>query len=177
MIVYSSIWNGSFLNERVIFMIYVECKPDVLLIKTLGVPVNKYKHSGDKGRVCRDLEHNKYSTGLVDEDAAGTQPSYMSKMKIKGNKDDIKYLVEPDGTNSMVVLCPKHEDWILKAAKEVGINMREFKLPNDPDELHKEINLCLDKYEVFLKAIKDKSRRITLLRDILAGDVGGIIND
>jgi len=155
-------------------MIYVECNPDVLLVRILGVPVKGYRHSGDKGRVCRDLEHDKRSTGLVDEDAAGTQPTYMSGMKITGSKDDIKLLVDKDRSNSIVVLCPKHEDWILKAAKEAKVDVREFKLPNDSDELHKVINLRLDKYKELLEAIKDKSRRIALLKDILAGDVSGI---
>lgn len=158
-------------------MIYVECNPDVLLIRTLGVSMKGYRHSGDKGRVCRDLEHDKRSTGLVDEDAAGTQPSYMSGMKIAGSKDDIKFLVDKDRSNSMVVLCPKHEDWILKAAKEAKVDVRDFKLPNDPDELHKVINLRLDKYEKLLEALKEKSQRIALLKDILAGDVSGMTKE
>ena len=70
------------------------------------------------------------------------------------------------GNNYLIVLCPKLEDWFCKSARLVGINLQNYGLPNNPDELHKVINENLDKFEQFLDDILSRNHpRINTLKD------------
>ena len=40
-------------------MIYVECKPDLVLVKALGIPKKQIVHAGNKAKVCNILRRNR----------------------------------------------------------------------------------------------------------------------
>jgi hypothetical protein len=66
------------------------------------------------------------------------------------------------------MLCPRLEDWMLRTAREVGIDVRDYGLPHDAKRLHSEININLDKFEKLLEALKSKgSERLKALRSLL----------
>lgn len=108
-------------------MIYLECYSDEALVKALGIHKKEIYHSYSKGNVCKKLEKNSESKGLVDEDPFSTQPSYIGKLKTNSHEYDIKLLYDEIANNHLIVLCPRLEDWILKAAKEAGINVKNIR--------------------------------------------------
>ena len=151
-------------------MIYVECKTETALVKSLvRVPRREIIHEiKGKAGVCEKLEKHEDCKGLVDEDPQSAQPPYIRKLTLEDDfpQGELKVLCDESKGNRLIVLCPKFEDWILKAAREAKVDVRKYGLPDDPDELHKVINLNLVKLEKLLEGLKD-SDRIKALRKLL----------
>lgn len=146
-------------------MIYVECKPDFALVKSVTkIPKREIVHEINKPEVCKRLGRQRNYKGLVDEDPSSPQPPYVRKMNLENNlpKDELKVLYDGPRDNRLIVLCPRLEEWILKAAREANLNMKKYSLSNTPEKLHREINLNLDKFERLLEDLKDTKRLKTL---------------
>jgi len=144
--------------------VYVECKPDELLVKRLGVP-RKIIHAGNKTEVCKHLKNIENSLGVVDEDPYSEQPEYLRDLIANGttilDRNDIKVLDDKERNNRLIILCPRLEDWVIRTAKDAGIELEKFGLPDDPNRLHRIINSNLDKFEIFLEALlHSNSKRI-----------------
>ena len=68
------------------------------------------------------------------------------------------YCYDAKRNNKLIIVKPKLEDWIIGAANSKGINLEDYELSNDPDELHKLINFRISKFQELLhKLIKLKS--------------------
>lgn len=141
-------------------MIYLECYTDKALARALGIHKKEIYHSGNKGNVCRNLTKSRNSIGLVDEDPLSAQPSYIGKLKTNSYESDIKFLYDGNNQNYLIILCPRLEDWILKAANETKVNVEDFGLPNDADELHKVINIKTEKFLLLVEHIKKKKGKM-----------------
>jgi hypothetical protein len=141
-------------------MIYLECYTDKALVRALGIHKKEIYHSGNKGNVCKNLSRNRNSIGLVDEDPFSTQPGYIGRLKVKSHRYDIKVLYDGNTQNHLIVLCPRLEDWILKSAKEAGVNVDDHSLPNEADELHKIINIKTEKFILLVEHIKKKKGKM-----------------
>ena len=151
-------------------MIYVECKPDSKLVKSItNVSKRGIVHESNKFEVCRRLEKRKSCTGLIDEDPLSVQPRYIRKTRLENDlsEHDIKVLHHSSTDNRLIVLRPRLEEWVLKAAKEAGIDVRKYDLPNDAAKLHRHINISLDKFENLLEDLKDSSSRLKTLKRLL----------
>ena len=151
-------------------MIYTECKPDSCLVRTLGIPKKQIIHLGGKPEVCKQLAKREDWKGLIDEDPFSVQPPYLKRLQVKGNlSGDYGFMVLHDNSknNDLFVLCPLLEEWVLKAAKEAGIDIKKYNLPDDGEQLHKEINLDLRKFERLMKDLKEKSKMIKALEKAL----------
>jgi hypothetical protein len=149
-------------------MIYLECKPDEALVVTLGIPGKEIEHTSGKGSVCKKLEKSKHSKGLVDEDPSSIQPSYIKKLKTLSNKHYIKLLYDKNAENYLIILCPNLEVWILNATRDAEINIKNYNLPDNADELHKILNTKIGKFTNLLQTlIKEKSRMLKTLEDFI----------
>jgi len=153
-------------------MIYilVECNPDKLLVKKLGVPKKSIIHAGSKSEVCKRLEKKMTnSVGLIDEDPFSVQPRYIRKLKVLENPQrfGIKVLFDEEKNNSIIVLSPRLEEWIIEASREARIDLEKYKLPRDGNTLHKVINSNLSKFENLLDELINKSERVEVLKNIL----------
>jgi len=146
-------------------MIYTECKPDSVLAKTLGIPKKEIIHLGGKPEVCKQLEKQENWKGLIDEDPFSIQPSYLKKLEVRENLSNYGFKVLNDNSNNndLIVLCPRLEEWVLKATKEAKIDIKRYNLPDDSEHLHKVINLNIDKFEKLIKDLKGKSKMMKAL--------------
>ncbi|MBT9131181.1 MAG: hypothetical protein DDT41_01484 [candidate division WS2 bacterium] len=153
-------------------MILFECKPDGLLLKVLGVPKNKMIHSGNKSGVCKQLEKHNGFKGLIDEDPYSNQPPYIQNLELIENSNEfsIKIMVDNRNNNKIIILCPKLEDWVIKATEKAGLDIRDFNLPNNEKQLHRTINVNLKKFESLLKKLKEKSQMMKALEYHIKGD-------
>ena len=77
-------------------------------------------------------------------------------------QDELRVLYDESRNNRLIILCPKLEDWILKAAKEADLNMEKYSLPTTPEKLHREVNLDPRKLERLLTDLKNCERFKTL---------------
>jgi hypothetical protein len=145
-------------------MIYIECEPDKVLVKALGISRKEIKHVFSKGNVCNKLEKNINSKGLVDEDPLSAQPTYIGKLKLHSHEKNIKLLYDENAQNYLIMLCPTLEEWILKAVKESGMNIVNFGLPDDVEKLHRTINIKLGSFENLMEDIK--KRRSSMLKTL-----------
>ena len=147
----------------------VECKPDRKLVKSL-IPRRRIVHAGNKSGVLRRLTRNyENSIGLIDQDPASHQPPDLGKFReIRSDTSNkLRVLYFDRKRNFIVILCPKLENWIIEASHEANINISEYKLPDDPDELHRIINLNLDKFEKLVSKLKQISNRVRTLQNYL----------
>jgi len=146
-------------------MIYCECKPDEVLIKVL---INKKpKHGDNKSEICKRLENEKDKIALLDKDPTSSQPPYLKNLSKINNYSDLKLEICYDSVrnNKIILLNPRLEDWILRVAKNVGVNPIDFDLPKNPKSLHKEINSKLDNFRRFLKKLLQESpKELQILR-------------
>ena len=152
----------------VVRIIYVECKPDFKLVEVLGIPKKKIKHVAGKGNVCRVLKKKGNSVGMVDEDPDCPQPSYLKDLQMVEESHGIN-LSDNRSHNLLILLCPNLEAWILEAAKEAGVDVCNYNLPNNASELHEVININIEKLEGLLRNLSDKSDRMRELRRIFIG--------
>jgi hypothetical protein len=146
-------------------MIYVECKSDQALVRSItNIPRKEIIHEPGKSRVCEKLAKQRNCRGLVDEDPLSTQPPYMKKVRLENDlfQYELKVFYDESNRNYLFLLCPRLEEWILKAAQEVDLNVGGYHLPNIPEKLHRVINLNLDKFEGLLEGLKDSKRLKTL---------------
>ena len=148
-------------------MILVECKPDMALVNCLGVSMKEIIHCGNKSRICKRLERTRGQIGLVDEDPYSAQPPYISKLKIINNKSGFKILYDPRRNNYLIILSPRLEEWILRAAKEAGVNVKKYGLPPGGDDLHRVVNLRIDKFRELVSDLRSKSRIVRELEKTL----------
>ena len=148
--------------------IYVECKPDYTLVKSIAnIPRRQINHAGNKSEVCKTLKKCEMCIGLVDEDPFSVQPSYFQDLHVKElSLHELKVLHDTSRDNYVVVLCPRLEDWILKAAQEISVDVKEYGLPDDDVELHKRINKNLGRFEELIREL-ESCKRVKTLRNLL----------
>ena len=65
-------------------MIYVECKPDGVLVRHVAdLPRRQVGHEiQGKGAVCKRLMNSRDLVAMVDEDPGKTQPTYMRHLSL-----------------------------------------------------------------------------------------------
>ncbi len=148
-------------------MIFVECYPDEALVRVLGIPRNEIKHAKSKGNVCKKLSKERGCLGMVDEDPTSSQPSYLRKYQTQWRRNEVMLLFDRSTNNSVIVICPRLEEWILKAAEGCKAKLEDYGLPSNPQQLHKTIGANTDNFKELVEAIKAKSQRIKTLAEVL----------
>jgi hypothetical protein len=149
-------------------MIYIECNPDLSLIKSLvNIRKRDIIHSfKGKGEICNLLRNISDTTAMIDEDPFKPQPPYIKETIIEKDltNEGIILRLHQKTKNHLIVICPDLEGWIIKACQEAQIDIGKYGLPHDARKLHGEINLILDKYERLLDDLKKSSTRMKTLR-------------
>jgi len=146
--------------------ICVECKPDAILVESLGFkgPV----HMKGNAKVTKYVCEHDGMTGLQDEEPFSRPPRLLARFKERSRKHDAILMEWKD--RRIIILCPRLEEWVLKTAQSEGVNPEErrFNLYRDPERLKDVINLRLDNFKRLSSALVD-SERMRLLQTWLAG--------
>ena len=124
-------------------MIYVECKPDSTLIRHItGLGRRAVSEAKGKGEVCRKLATGRNDVGVVDEDPTSRQPNYIARLTPRTHNAALGLRTYRDTArnNLLIVICPRLEDWLLRAVRDAGLRMADYGLPDRSDRLHKVIN-------------------------------------
>lgn len=141
-------------------VVYVECKPDVVLLKSLGFPRTSIRHAGDKGRVCEAVEGQEDVRGLADEDPQHPQPEFVTKYPLEELPEFRLKVIK--GRSTLVLLSPHLEGWLLWLADKADIRPEDLGIPRDPGRWHRLINSRLDQEEALLGKLKEhpESRKV-----------------
>jgi len=155
-------------------MYLVECKPDAVLVKSLTLTSRKnIEHAGNKSELLKKLtERYGNSKGMIDEDPWSIQPPYLRKFREKYDLTsfNLKILHQTSKNNTLIMLRPRLEEWVLEAAHEANIDFKKYDLPNDPIKLHECINIQIDKFQRLVEDLARSNRlrelKIHLTRDV-----------
>ena len=150
-------------------MIYVECKPDKVLIHTLvNISSKDIEHCAGKSGVCNKLKLKENSVGIIDKDPGSKPPPYLREFELKDKKFSLELYLDRERRNKIIIISPRLEDWILEIAKEEGINLSDYKLPEAPDEFHNVVNANITKFQQLLHhLIKKENKRILTLKEFI----------
>lgn len=149
-------------------MLLLECTPDETVARKLGRPRKSCLHLNDKGRVCKRLQQVHSTVGLVDEDPASAQPGYFGELKIVSEEHDVRHLMDTARNNSVIVIRPRLEDWLIRTGELAGISIEDFGLSERPNELHREIISRLPALERFLDhLLAAGNARLSYLRKLI----------
>lgn len=153
-------------------MLYPECNTETALAEALGYH-RMIIHRSGKSKVLKTLSRVRGSKGLVDEDPGAPKPPSIAAYMTNKNYENLglQRLVNSKTGNSLIVLCPRLEEWILIAAKESKIDMGGFNLPDSADELHGEAVLKLERFRQLVSELqKRQNKRIIQLGKLLRQD-------
>lgn len=119
-------------------MLFVECYPDELLVRILGVPRRAIRHACGKGNIFNRLRQLEAGTGLIDEDPGAFQPpewrNYRAIQRV-GNLLLTQHVAAP--ARQVVVICPRLEEWLYDRASHCQINPTFYGLPQTAAALKK----------------------------------------
>jgi hypothetical protein len=152
-------------------MIFVECKPDITLVRSITDIRRKniiHEFRG-KGWICLQLQnHWRHCAAMLDEDPYSPQPHYIREVRpIKSYPElGLKLLFHPPRRNYIIIIRPRLEEWILETATETGIKMSRYQLPDEGERLHRKINMNLDKFVELLYDLRE-SDRLKKLKELL----------
>jgi hypothetical protein len=118
-----------------------------------------------KSRVLKRLEKTENSRGLIDEDPLSARPPLMSRYQtVVHDEDDIMVLYHQQRDNHLIVLCPRAEEWILKAAKQSNIELGKYGLPDEADRFHESVRIKQRAFDILINEMLRKgNRRLMIL--------------
>jgi hypothetical protein len=104
---------------------------------------------------------------MVDEDPGSAPHSYEKRLVLQNETHGIKFYLDKERNNKVVVLKVKLEDWILSICKKSNIDVAGFGLPDKPNDLHKTINNRLPAFDKLLDhLIRNNNEAITTLKSL-----------
>jgi hypothetical protein len=145
--------------------IAVECYPDEMVLRALGVPRRQLLHEPRKGEVLNWLRKTPGAMGMVDEDPDSAQPrDLISYQQVQAEEGLVLLARQGRSGQRLIVVCPRLEDWLIQRAKICGVDPKRYQLPGTAKELH-DIPRYDQKggFRRFLDGLKDE-RGMGLLR-------------
>ena len=136
--------------------IVVECNPDELLARALGLGRKEIAHQNSKGEVCHYLKNNDVRIAVIDEDPGSGQPNYLKTFIMAEEKFGIKKIVQNNTQKIILIIKPRLEEWILSQCEKSNIDPGKFFLPNNAKQLKDVINLRLNHFDNLLKELANK---------------------
>ena len=145
--------------------VLVECNADEVVLRALGLPGKQLLHFGGKYELVKKLKERAHDVGMVDEDPGKVEPKDMGNYRQTDSAEGLHLLTrQGSGSQRLVVICPKLEDWLIARAKSSGLQLEDYGLPIDPDHLH-----SIPRYEQkdgflrFIAELKERDRGMHLL--------------
>lgn len=150
-------------------MILVECYNDETVLRALGVGKRGVMRMRGKANVINHLkrELHRGHVGMVDRDARSPNPAPLHPFNEKDAAHDaVLYMWKEQ---RLVVVEDKIEDWIEKALKASGMELKAFTPANNAIELHRlEARVCEPGLMRAMAALeRERSAHVATLRRFL----------
>lgn len=156
-------------------MIYVECKPDTIMANVLSCG-REVKHMAGTSRVCRKLSEQNDCRGFIDGHFPAIRHPYIKEIKKSGSirtqrQYSLTIFEDIPKNNRLILLMPRLEEWVLQAARKANINVRNYHLPSNADELHDLLELgnreTMAQFRMLVQLLKRKSDQVQCLFNLL----------
>jgi len=116
--------------------IAVECYPDEVVLRGLGVPRKQVLHQARKGEVFNWLKRNAGAVGMVDEDPDSDQPrDLVSYQQVQASEGLLLLVRQGSSGQRLIVVRPRLEDWLIQRARVCGVDPRQYQLPGSAKEV------------------------------------------
>lgn len=140
-------------------VILPECYIDTNLIETLVPPVRGYNHQKGCPAVAKKMKEKfaeSFAVGIMDKDKRTV--SYLQEFSIVASDQVLDVYKHRSRPHYIILIAPAVEDFILKAAAELHLSLKEYGIPETLDEMKKETKQtdaksCL-KYKTLFKALR-----------------------
>lgn len=150
--------------------IAIECNADEALVKALGYTRKMISHQFSKGEVINYLKRNEHAIGVVDDDPGSARPTYFSNFEVSvGEKFGIELLKIPHLETKLIVIKPRLEEWILRQANDLELDLKTYSIPNNGRELHKVINTRIPQFEAMLNDMIERKCKALIHLKYLIG--------
>ncbi len=152
-------------------MLYVECYPDEVLARTLGVSRRDIRHEHGKGNIIRRLRNLSAGTGLLDEDREGYQTAGLREYRLAEQHGKLILMKHATiATKQLILICPRLEEWLYGRAAARGVKPGDFGLPDTAMRL-KAIPRYEQKprFQEFLKKLKQVDSEVQYLSKWITG--------
>lgn len=111
-----------------------ECYIDTNLVNTLvGKFCNHQKGCPTVFKVMEERMKDSFAVGVIDKDKR--EPKAFEEFHLFCNSEDLFVYKHRARPHYIIQVAPAAEEFILKAAKKIGVNLNDFGLPNDLDSL------------------------------------------
>lgn len=148
--------------------LHLECDADEQVALSLGVTRRAISHQGGRGEVCNKLKKGKDLLGMVDEDPQARPTEYMRTLPAQSFEHGVRVLTDTQRNNRLLILCPKLENWLVKAAHDAALRLSEFGLPDNAHALHGVSNFRLRNIDQLVRRLLAvKSPRVLHLQALL----------
>lgn len=150
-------------------MIALECFPDEVLVRTLGIPATRIIHAMGKGNVINKVTAGKAVVGLIDEDPNSPQPNDLKQFSVTESAGALIRRTCPNLPHkSVVVIRPRLEEWLYGRARACDIKPRDLGLTESPRELKQSRYDTSSKYQELLRRLLDADAEMKKLQKWLS---------
>ncbi len=146
-------------------MIFVECKPDKALVSSLGA--RDVRHHEGKNKLLNKLRKETAAKAMVDQDPRAAQHPYLRSLQRNEEQDNIILCHDSKSRNTVILLCPDLEGWLLKTLRETGGSMEAFGMSENKYKLHKQLTVHPEKIRKVVDRIFDQSEHLKTLKQFL----------
>jgi hypothetical protein len=121
---------------KVNYAIIPECFTDTNLVETITGFFNTFNHQKSCNQVSKAMQKNLadlFAVGIIDKDKR--QINYLNEFELAVSSEDLFLFKHPLKHHYIIQIFPAVESFIIKSAKEVGISLETFSLPDDLNDL------------------------------------------
>jgi hypothetical protein len=121
---------------KVNYAIIPECFTDTNLVETITGLFNAFNHQKSCNQVSKTMQKNladSFAVGIIDKDKR--QIKYLEEFELVASSGDLFLYKHPLKHHYIIQIFPAVESFILKSAKEAGISLKTYGLPDDLNDL------------------------------------------
>lgn len=121
---------------KVNYAIIPECYTDTNLVETITGMFNAFNHQKSCNQVSKTMQKNladSFAVGIIDKDKR--KINYINKFELVTSFKDLFLYKHPLKHHYIIQIFPAVESFILKSAKEAGISLKTYGLPDDLNDL------------------------------------------
>jgi len=112
-------------------------------------------------------ESEEYIVGVVDEDPDRSRPPLLRNFEEFANEECANIRILRLNKAKLIILRPRVEEWILKVARNSGLDVKKYGLHEDAVKLHKHLKPSrqeiLNRFRTFVEDLTDRHELRTLL--------------
>lgn len=132
-----------------------ECYIDTCLTETITSCFNQFNHQKGCNTVCKVMQEkfgNSFALGIIDKDKK--EVAYLQEFELVASNDSLFVYKHKSKHHYIIQITPAIEQFFIKAANEIGVDLTSYGLFSDIKELTRVTKQVSDKNEAVFKMFK-----------------------